>query len=235
MLLWLPTSNSVFLDEGEKSAKVRRRARAQFTNALLLAGFLLTVASVVTVKLYHSPKTQGFRKAAAAAAAAAVLLPQNSIYRLSVKDAHGANQSLKKYAGMVTLVVNTACKCGKTEADFTQLAILQDMYKDRGFSVLAFPTTDFRQEFDTDVEIQSFLEQKFPETMNLPVFAVSSLHENPVYQQLHQHIPDQRVQHNFFKYLVNRDGIAVHLFTKAEDPLTLVHDIERVLLAQKST
>ena len=80
-------------------------------------------------------------------------------------DAHGSKQSLEKYAGMVTLVVNTACKCGKTETDFTQLVTLQNMYKDRGFSVLAFPTADFRQEYETDAEILSFLAQKFPEAI----------------------------------------------------------------------
>lgn len=37
-------------------------------------------------------------------------LPVNSIYRLSMKDANGIVQSLSQYIGMVTLVVNTACK-----------------------------------------------------------------------------------------------------------------------------
>jgi hypothetical protein len=37
-------------------------------------------------------------------------LPVNSIYRLSMKDSNGILQSLSQYIGMVTLVVNTACK-----------------------------------------------------------------------------------------------------------------------------
>ena len=37
-------------------------------------------------------------------------LPVNSIYRLSMKDSNGIVQSLSQYIGMVTLVVNTACK-----------------------------------------------------------------------------------------------------------------------------
>lgn len=108
MLLWLPSVSSGFLDEDEKGAKLRRRARAQFMNALLCAGFLLTVVSVLTVKLHHSPKTRGGVRSAAVAALSQ--LPPNSIYRLSVVDANGAMQSLAQYAGMVTLVVNTACK-----------------------------------------------------------------------------------------------------------------------------
>lgn len=102
------------------------------------------------------------------------------------------------------------------------------MYRDRGFSVLAFPSNDYHQEFETNQEIQSFLGDKFPE-VNFPVFGVSSLRKNPVYQQLQKQVPDQRVQHNFFKYLVDRQGTATRLFTKKQDPLSLAPEIEALL------
>ena len=41
---------------------------------------------------------------------AGVLLPPNSIYRLSVQDGNDQAFDLNKFAGMVTLVVNVACK-----------------------------------------------------------------------------------------------------------------------------
>lgn len=37
-------------------------------------------------------------------------LPENSIYRLSVDNLLGEKESLARFAGMVTLVVNTACR-----------------------------------------------------------------------------------------------------------------------------
>jgi hypothetical protein len=37
-------------------------------------------------------------------------LPENSIYRLSMENLLGETESLARFAGMVTLVVNTACK-----------------------------------------------------------------------------------------------------------------------------
>lgn len=229
MLLWLPSTASPrsggSFDEDEKAAKLHRRARARFMNMLLLSGFLLTVASVGIVKLNHSPKTRG---AIRLVERAFQQLPQNSIYRLSVEDPNGAMVSLEEFTGKVTLVVNTACKWGKTKVDFTELAKLQEQYKDQGFSVLAFPTNDFRQEFDTNEEIQSFLEDKFPQ-VDFPIFGVSELDENPIYQQLHKQLPNQPVKHNFFKYLVDRKGIATHLFTKKQDPLTLTPYIEHLL------
>lgn len=168
-------------------------------------------------------------------------LPANSIYRLSVLDADGAWQSLHSYAGQVTLVVNTACKCGKTETDFTQLVDLQNRFNKNnqqhgdttGFSVLAFPISDFHQEFSTNEEIQSFLEESFQ--VNFPVFGMTQLSDNPVFAQLQEHIPDRHVQHNFFKYLVDTNGIAVELFTKQQDPIELVDDIERLLEAAHRT
>jgi hypothetical protein len=119
------------MEEDEKGAKLllrRRAARTQMLTVLMGVGCLLTVTSVLTVKQlqlqHHSPKTRGGTGAAAAAAIRkdAVVeqetnkntqqesLPANSIYRLSVRDANGVLRSLQRYAGMVTLVVNTACK-----------------------------------------------------------------------------------------------------------------------------
>jgi hypothetical protein len=118
------------MEEDEKGAKLllrRRAARTQMLTVLMGVGCLLTLTSILTVKQlqeHHSPKTRGGANANSASAirkSAAVEqetksnleqqpLPVNSIYRLSVKDANGVLQSLQRYAGMVTLVVNTACK-----------------------------------------------------------------------------------------------------------------------------
>ena len=110
----------------------------------------------------------------------------------------------------------------------TELSQLQERYRDRGFTVLAFPTNDYHQELATNAEIQQFLAAQYPQ-VNFPVFGISSLRDNPVYQRLQQQIPNQHVQHNFFKYLVDRDGRATHLFTKKQDPLSLAPYIEALL------
>ena len=179
-------------------------------------------------------------------------LPVNSIYRLSMKDSNGIVQSLSQYIGMVTLVVNTACQWGKTDKSFTELAILQDKLSsghNHKFSVLAFPILDFHQEYSSDAEIQSFLQEHYPDMIHFPVFSVSTLATNPVYQTLqqqelrpksssfashadhhhHHHHHPNVVQHNFFKYLVGPDGMAVQLYPKSRDPLTLLSEIEQFM------
>ena len=94
--------------------------------------------------------------------------------------------------------------------------------------MLAFPISDFRQEYSTNEEIAAFLKSNFGQ-VNFPVFGVSSLADNPVYTALRKQLPDAHVEHNFFKYLVDRQGRAVKFFHKKQDPLTLTEEIERLL------
>jgi glutathione peroxidase len=100
--------------------------------------------------------------------------------------------------------------------------------QDEGFSVLAFPSNDFHQELETNQEISNFWKEQYPEA-DFPVFASTSLTTNPVYQRFKEHLPHERVGHNFFKYLVNRQGIAVKLFTKKQDPFSFKADILELL------
>jgi glutathione peroxidase len=94
--------------------------------------------------------------------------------------------------------------------------------------VLAFPLEDFHQELDTNEQIQQFVSDKFPE-VTFPIFGKSSLKDNVVYQSLKRQMPEHVVKHNFYKYLVNREGIPIKFFTKAQEPLSLRKDIEELL------
>lgn len=108
-------SGLISYDEDEKAAKLIRRARAKYMNMLLATGLVLTVLSVMMVKVHHSPKMRGGHQRQpyhhrGATLRDVALLPPDSIYRLTVENAHGALTSLMEYAGRVTLVVNTACQ-----------------------------------------------------------------------------------------------------------------------------
>jgi glutathione peroxidase len=238
MLLWTPPNDG--FDEDEKGGKLHRETIAR-SRKILLGMALVSVAFIMTIATLtydrNGVNSLGSRQKIRARGKMRDLeirprlpptLPEESIYRLSVEDHFGEMVSLLQYAGNVTLVVNTACKWGKTSLTFQQLEVLQERYQGAGFTVLAFPTNDFRQEFDTNEEIGDFIQQEFPD-VSFPVFGISSLRENPVYRQLKEHLPDQEVHHNFFKYLVGPNGIAVDLYSKKEDPLTLEPAIEKLL------
>jgi len=96
--------------------------------------------------------------------------------------------------------------------------------------VLAFPTNDFHQELETNEEIQEFVSTNYPQA-TFPIFGLSTLQDNQVYQQMSRQLPNTHVKHNFYKYLVNREGVAVKFFTKPQEPLSLRDDIEELLNA----
>jgi glutathione peroxidase len=101
--------------------------------------------------------------------------------------------------------------------------------------VLAFPTNDFHQELGTNDRIRDFLDKTFPDAISFPVLGMSSLRDNPVYRALAGHLPNDKVRHNFFKYLVDRRGVAVKLFTKKQDPMDFEDEIEALLDASEPT
>lgn len=167
-----------------------------------------------------------------------LLLPPQSLYRVAeVEDRYGASTvSMGQYAGMITLIVNVACKWGKTESTYRELIELQQKYAAQGFTVLAFPTNQFHQELGTNEEIKDFLDDKFP-NINFPIMGLSdSLTSNKVYQNLQQQMPTNNVKWNFFKYLVDRKGQAVSFYDLNEAPIgpesRIMYDIDKLIIKQ---
>ena len=84
------------------------------------------------------------------------VLLAGSIYDIPLKDIDGKETSLKAYKGKVLLVVNVASKCGLTP-QYEALQAVQEKYRDKGFSVVAFPCNQFgNQEPGTNKEIKEF-------------------------------------------------------------------------------
>lgn len=137
----------------------------------------------------------------------------------------------KQYAGKVLLVVNTASKCGFTY-QYEGLEALQRKYAARGFSVLGFPSNDFKgQEPGSEEQIQEFCTLTYG--VKFPMFQkvqVTGPDATPLYQRLAA-ATGVAPGWNFHKYLLGRDGRVVAQFPskiKPDDP-ALVAAIEREL------
>ena len=65
-----------------------------------------------------------------------------TVHDFSAQLADGSEVSLSDYKGKVLLIVNTASKCGFTP-QYEDLERVHAEYRDRGFSVLAFPCNQF--------------------------------------------------------------------------------------------
>lgn len=156
------------------------------------------------------------------------------IYEHEVALNNGESKSLKDYEGQVILIVNTASKCGFTP-QYDGLQALYEEYKDKGFTILAFPCDQFgHQEPGGDSEIQQFCSLNF--NVSFPLFKkieVNGSNASPLFNQLKADAPgllgSKGIKWNFTKFLVNRDGKTVERFAPATKPDALKRKIEALL------
>jgi glutathione peroxidase len=146
---------------------------------------------------------------------AAVLLacgaPDSGFYRYTVKTIDGDDFALSQLKGKKTLVVNVASQCGLTP-QYEQLQALYDTYKDRQFTIIAFPANNFGgQEPGTDAEIKAFCTARYGVTF--PVMAKISVAGDdmaPLYRWLTSKAAngqdDAEVEWNFHKFLIDEHG-----------------------------
>ncbi|GKT22859.1 glutathione peroxidase [Acidovorax sp. SUPP3334] len=139
-------------------------------------------------------------------------------------------QPLCQYRNRVLLIVNTASYCGFT-GQYQGLEALHTRYKDRGFTVLGFPSNDFSQEGGSNAQIADFCESTFG--VKFPMFAksrVKGADASPLYLELKAQ-SGESPRWNFHKYLVGRDGKVVGSFASAVEPgdPRLVRAIEQQL------
>lgn len=167
--------------------------------------------------------------ASAADARACPVLLDHSAPRLQ----DNAPQSLCQFAGRVVLVVNTASYCGYTP-QYEGLEKLHARYAARGFTVLGFPSNDFKQEAADSKAIADLCFNtygvKFPMFARVPVTGANA---HPFYAALAK-ASNQSPRWNFHKYLIDREGRVVADFPSAIDPLDarLTAQIDRLLAAR---
>jgi glutathione peroxidase len=159
----------------------------------------------------------------------------HSFYNIKVKTIDGEEISLDKYKGQVLLVVNTATRCGFS-GQLNDLNELYLKYKDRGFSVLAFPSNDFgSQEPGANNEVKAYCTSNFE--INYPMFEknpVKGIDKQPVYKFLTE-LSAPKFQGdpgwNFVKFLIDRNGNVVERFSSMTNPLSssVINSLEEVL------
>ena len=138
--------------------------------------------------------------------------PKDDIYQFSVLDGNGDSVSLAQYRGKVLLVVNTATQCGYTP-QYKQLEQWYETYQDRGVVILDFPCNQFGGQAPGDYDdIHNFCTGTY--NITFPQFAkidVNGDNESPLYTWLKSKKPG-RIQWNFTKFLINRNGEVVDRF-----------------------
>jgi len=143
--------------------------------------------------------------------------PAASLYDLKVNSLDGKPADLGQYRGHVTLVVNTASKCGFTP-QYDGLEKLYQNYQAQGFVILGFPSNDFgHQEPGTPEQIATFCSTRFHVTFPLFEKVVTKGEgQSPVYQYLTTGFPAP--SWNFCKYLIDKNGKVLKEFPSKVTP-----------------
>lgn len=156
-----------------------------------------------------------------------------NLYDFIVSDQADRPVSLQDYKGKVVLIVNTATGCGLTP-QYQGLQELYDKYKDQGFEILDFPCNQFMgQAPGSAEEINSFCTLNYQTTF--PRFAkikVNGKEAEPLFEWLKKEKSGPlgaRIEWNFAKFLINREGKVVERFSSKTDPLKMEKAIKFLL------
>jgi len=139
-------------------------------------------------------------------------------------DIDGNNVALTQYKGNVILLVNVASKCGLTP-QYKGLQKIYAQYKDRGFTILAFPANNFRdQEPGSNADIKEFCSKNF--NVSFPMFSkISVLGDDmhPLYKFLTSKESNPGfegdIRWNFDKFLIDTEGKVIARFHPKTTPV----------------
>ncbi len=144
----------------------------------------------------------------------------------------GKAVDLAKYQGKVVLFVNVASECGYT-GQYKPLQALHQKYAKKGLAIVGVPSNDFgAQEPGSNAEIAEFCKKNYGVAFDmLAKVSVDGAQQCPLYKFLTSKETNPkfagRVQWNFEKFLIGRNGEIVARFDSEADPAS--EDFERAL------
>jgi glutathione peroxidase len=155
-----------------------------------------------------------------------------NIYDFSAKSIKGKKVSLSQFKGKVLLIVNTATHCGYTK-QYNGLQTLYQTYQSKGLEVLDFPSHSFLQTPEDNAGIEAFCERQFKTTFTtFEKIDVNGDQAHPLYLYLRKANKEQvdtKIEWNFSKFLINRQGQVVGRYNAKTTPEMLIETIETLL------
>jgi glutathione peroxidase len=155
-----------------------------------------------------------------------------TIYDFSATTIKGNNIALSQFKGKVLLIVNTATHCGYTK-QYNGLQTLYQTFQSKGLEVLDFPSHSFLQTPEDNAGIEAFCERQFKTTFTtFEKIDVNGDQAHPLYLYLRKANKEQidtKIEWNFSKFLINRQGQVVGRYNAKTTPEMLVETIETLL------
>jgi glutathione peroxidase len=145
-----------------------------------------------------------------------------SFYTLSTNKMGGGDIDFALFAGKKVLIVNTAINTADT-VQYRKLEQLHQLYKD-SLVIIAIPSNDFGNAPMSNAAIKTFVNTRYN---NHYILAAKSNVKAPDKSALYKWLTritkngmmNSDVKKDFYKYLINKDGILVGVFDNTEDPM----------------
>ena len=147
----------------------------------------------------------------------------NSFYDYSVELINGEKITLDKYRGKKVIVVNVASKCGYTY-QYGGLQKLYEEYNDK-IEIIGVPSNDFLwQEPGKNKDIQTFCSVNYG--VEFPIVKKTVVKKNKNQHPLYSWLSSKKLNGwndsppgwNFYKYLVNEEGVLVGVLSSKTKP-----------------
>ncbi len=156
-----------------------------------------------------------------------------TFYNLSAAKPAGDPLPMESLKGKVVLIVNTATKCGLAP-QFEGLERLHQLYAKKGLVVLGFPCDQFaNQEPETNESMEHTCQKNHGVTFQLMAKSdVNGPNTHPVFAFLKEQLPGtfgKRIQWNFTKFLIDKDGVPVKRFSPLAKPGVIERYIVKLL------
>ncbi|XP_042487473.1 probable glutathione peroxidase 2 [Macadamia integrifolia] len=157
-----------------------------------------------------------------------------SICDFTIEDIHGNDVSMSSYKGKVLMIVNVDSKCGLTHANYQELNILYEKYKNQGERTLLplkkifMSSTGMVDSFFLSTSLASASIVGKRNTM----VEVNGKNTAPIYKLLKSQkggIFEDSIKWNFTKFLVDKNGKVVERYAPTTSPLKIEKDIQNLL------
>ena len=147
---------------------------------------------------------------------------EKSFYDFGALSLQGKELKMSDYKGKVVVVVNTASKCGFTP-QYAGLQALHEKYASKGLVILGFPCNQFAgQEPGDEASIaQGCLLNYGVDFQMFSKVKVNGKEAHPLFVWLKEQLRGPlgpRVEWNFVKFVVDRDGMPVRRFGPRDTP-----------------
>ena len=156
-----------------------------------------------------------------------------TFFDFSINNINEEKIDLAKFKDKTVLLVNVASNCGFTK-QYTDLQILHDKFKDKGFIVLGVPSNQFGgQEPGSNDEIKDFCKVNFNITFPMTSkYNVKGDDAHPIYLWAKKNYGKSSIpKWNFHKILINKSGKIQNTYSSFVNPMSkkIINEIEKIL------